>query len=291
MTVREFSTSIDLSNDIDYCLRPLETVKSTINKIYIGHNFMGSMLTELVDIVHRGPPVIRRDTSPGVFSVDVTFTALCITYRPGQILHDAIIIPVTGSSSLMAKNKYCSVTFKERSESLVVKSIMPVLINGVSHDPHRSTVTIEGQIWLPPKSYPVFTHTGEPIRQDIVNKIIEIRNLADNSDEKTKQFLKIYDDMFAMTTVTKGTVDKIVPGWSPGAGTIFTMSPGNCLSGVLMKDIKDAKAKKANVEVLLENLANKMEFIYNMALFTRDFPMEEKSRFSAMRVMLRNYSK
>lgn len=282
-SVKTFNVSLDFKNSIDYCLRPDDYIKNALERIYIGKNYQDVYLLRLVEVIQRGPAIIRKDVHD-TFSVDVIFTADTIEYKVGQVLHDVLVDVIAGTNTLAGTTKTCKVTFMTDRNIIIKGFKYPVKIIKCTHEVLRGFVSIVGSLYMPSliDNIPV-KHTGDEIDNEIIAGIINMRKLLTGLSGEQAELAAGYDSLYTLSDKKlkpPGTEIIVSETFSPGTDYFSIDCTSSFMTGTLVKSTTGSH--RANMNTILWDLYTRMEFIYNMAV---NVPKDELPKYRSMMVL------
>lgn len=280
-----FHICLDFMNSIDYCLRPEDYIKTSIEKIYVGKNYQNCKIMKFLELTYRGPAVNRKDT-PDLFTVDVSFTAEVLTYNIGDIIPNVYVDNIPNTMTLAGSTDACQVTFITDRNVIAKGYIYPVRVTKVNYEIFKPFISIIGTVYLPGTlNMSAFRHSGEPIDKHILANIVHLRKMLSALQGDQLDIVTGFDKTYTYVPKSHaGTSHAVTESFNPGNDVWAHNVNGSSLTGSLIKvaDSKGSKVITININNQLNDLYARMKFLYDMAT---EVTPEQISKYAALMVL------
>lgn len=257
-STNQFSVALDFNEMLSYGLDPEGSVRREVMKGYIGKNFQGYHLVELVSINDIGKPMINTNVLN--ITVKVQFTANCIRLIENRIIRTPIVQSINdkraiiGAMNLGEGESILYINYNCKMAEMFIGKYFPAIITELTYPLYTSRIIAKGDLLLAYNKPVFYRHDGSKGTNFPV-----VKETPENND--AKQVYEKLAPIYTMRGVDKITGIRSTNNYDTGSETLFALfSPLGPIYHV-----------EKNVSILDYNNS------YNSALITNMYEIEART--------------
>lgn len=162
-----FDILMDFNKVIEYALDPVTAITKKMHTDYVGKNYKGYFIKELVSIDRVGVAKMRENYV-NTFTVDFTFTAKTMVIEPETILYDPVTFKLGNTQENLygkipiddTKGSSIIITYNKMYNKLYTNCIFPTVASAIQHRLHDKDIFVTGEILVPYSEAPLYIHDG-----------------------------------------------------------------------------------------------------------------------------------
>lgn len=191
---KRFETILDLADTNDVFCGDLENkLLILLKNKFNGRCYKSAYIEDVKAIIERSPLYCKPNSLDGSLSVTIGFTAACIVYETGEVLHNCSVITVTDKDTIIAKTSICSIGIRNVTKIDIFKAgdIIPVVINMVKYTPFEVMISASAVPLIPiPKPEIIYVVEGNEVlpESSTIGEIKELEQKISTFDNKAIKF-------------------------------------------------------------------------------------------------------
>lgn len=169
----QFQVALDFDEMLPFGLNSDESVKRSLLKGYIGKNFQGYFLRELISIDDIGKALINTNILN--LTVRVKFTAKCIRLKPNRVIATPVVKYINDKKAIVGSvsiddDSVIYITYNCKMSEVLVGCYTPAIITEVTYPPYSNKIMAGGDILFPYNKPVYYRHDGSADSIDKVQK-------------------------------------------------------------------------------------------------------------------------
>lgn len=246
-TTLPFTVPIDFHSVIQYGISEEETVRRALQDKIVGKNYMGYLITEIVEVTEIGTPYIHP-ANELIVTPPVSFTAKCLRLMPDRIIPGVIMQPKNLGRHDIPElpRSEINIIYTDKGADFPVNTLWPTVVSSVSHPPHSTKIIVTGSI-LAPSSPIFFKHDG--------SKAASERFIIQRREPSSSRVAEVFGKLRRLYEI-EGIVGAVVNGFDGNddedtiyttggpIGPLYKLKVGSSIGELSWEDIKMSATHK-----------------------------------------------
>ncbi len=194
--IKHLETRIDISDVNDmFCNNYNDMILNLLKKKFKNKCYKSVYILDIIEIIRRSKLHCKSKNLNGESYVDVQFSAECLIYEKGEIIHNCKIIQITERDIILAKTTFCAVHIKNITKLDIFKESeeMPVIVKAVRYNLFDTEIAISGIPLVPiPRDLTKFRITNNELIEDVkeTKYIMDLEKKISNFNNKAVKFFR-----------------------------------------------------------------------------------------------------